>query len=116
MIMYIVTFHSYGRQGINNSGPVGVCQDLQRASEYVKEFLREDAPEDEEFDETLERYKFPGTPETDFRTLSYSIGHGLREIESYALDGPEEHYYESPMFTIWEFDVPEQQAVDVPDV
>ena len=104
IIMFLITFHSYGRQGENYSGPVGVCSSLERAREYVKEFLREESDAEEPFDETLRRYLFPGTPETDEMARRYSIGNGLKEIESYALDA-KDHYsydYESPMFTIWE--------------
>lgn len=103
--MYLVTFHSYGRQGCNESGPLACYQTLQKAEEFVFKTIQHGFPEeyvDDYKDMTLSDFKFEGKVEDE--VVSQQVT-SFEEVASYAEDAGEQHWsydYEVPLYTIWD--------------
>jgi len=99
--MYLITYHSYGRQGSNNSAPLLITDTIEKAREYILGEINKGSK--------LESYKFQLSTETKESMIKPV---NLIELESYA-SNPNDHWnydYEEPLFTIWEW-CPKNDAI-----
>jgi|688.fasta_scaffold1191366_1 hypothetical protein len=96
--LYLVTMHSYGRKGCNDSGPEFISRSLSACVAYIIAQLREftagdDAPPDDD-----KGFEFPDANEHTQSTEHFTF------VQSYTTYPGDDHYaydYEAPLYTIW---------------
>ena len=102
MPLFLITSHSYGRQGTNNSGPNSIHSTLERAREHIKDIFIQNWFSDEGEELNFEDTKF-SKPDDEYSDIK-NFGYVLKPVESYAIMGELYHYaydFEDELYTIW---------------
>jgi hypothetical protein len=96
--LYLVTMHSYGRQGCNDSGPEFISRSLSACVAHVVAKIRRCFVEEQEAPVSDKDFEFPDATEHTQSTEHFTF------VQSYTTYPGDDHYaydYEDPLYTIW---------------